>query len=109
MVKLSVDPKHCIVAGFAGRREARRNVIHRGSRVVVISLMARHAGRAGQVVIVVDVAVGTLSWRHGMGACQHESRAVVIECRVQPSRRAVARFARLGKFAVTWFGFVVVW
>ena len=97
MVKGSIGPEHSIVAGLASGREARRNVVHGRRRLVVVTLVARHASCAGQVVIVIDVAIGTLPWRGSMRPGQRESSAVVVECRVQPGRSAVARFASLRK------------
>ena len=97
VVKGRIGPEHGVVAGFARGREARSNVIHRRSRVVVIGLMARHARGAGQVVVVVDVAIRTLPRRGGVRPGQREPRAVVVERRVQPGRGAVAGIASLGE------------
>ncbi len=59
--------------------------------------MARDTGRAGQVVVVVHVAVGALPRRDRMRTRQREARAVVIESRIQPRSRAVALIAGLRK------------
>ena len=57
--------------------------------------MASHAGRAVQGVVVIDVAIGTLTRWHGVQTGQREPGAVVIEGRIQPGRGAVARLASL--------------
>lgn len=57
--------------------------------------MAAHAGRARQVVIVVDVAVATLARRHSVQAGQREVGHVVVERRVRPRNCAVALGASL--------------
>ena len=97
VVKLCISPEHGVVAGFARGREARCNVIHRRGRVVVISLMARYARRAGQVVVVVDVTIGTLPRRGRVRPGQREPCAVVVEGRIQPGRGAVTGIASLGE------------
>ena len=56
VIELTIRPQHGVMAVLAGGREAGLNVIHRHFRVVVIRLVARHAGCARQVVVVVDVA-----------------------------------------------------
>src|ERR1019366_2535988 len=95
VVEHSVDPLHGVVAGFAGGGEAR--VRHRSGRVVVVFLVARYAGGAGQVVVVVHVAVGALPRWNRVRSGQHEAGAVVIERGVEPGRSAVARIASLRK------------
>jgi len=67
--------------------------VGRTVRVVVIVLMARNAGRAGQVEVVIDVAIGTSPRRNRMASRQRKSHRVVIELRVQPVIRTVALFA----------------
>ena len=93
VVEGRIGPEHGVVAGFAGRREARMR--HRRGRVVVIGLMARHTRGAGQVVVIVDVAIRTLPRRGRVRPGQREPRAVVVERRVQPGRGAVAGIASL--------------
>jgi hypothetical protein len=64
VIKLTIGPKYCVVAVFAGRREARmRNGSRRGS---VVLLVARVAGCAIQRVVVADMAVGALTRGHGV-------------------------------------------
>lgn len=61
--------------------------------------MARDASRARNVEVVVEVAIGALARRHRMAPHQGESGTVVVERRVQPSRRVVALIAGLGEVA----------
>ena len=82
MIKLSVCPQHRIVALLARGWEA--GMGYRTGRRVVVVLMAADAGGAGDVVVVVDVAVGTQPGRHGVRAGQNESRSRVIEFPVCP-------------------------
>ena len=60
------------VAYFAGLREAALHVI-RLLGVLEILQMASDARSLGQVVVVVDVAVGTRARRHGVRAGERES------------------------------------
>ena len=64
MVELAVGPYHRIMTLLAGRRKA--DVVHRSGGRVVIVLVTTDAGRARQVVVVVDVAIGAQSRRYGM-------------------------------------------
>ncbi len=57
--------------------------------------MARDTGCTGQVVVVVNVAIRTLTRRHGMRSRQHEAGAVVVEGRVEPRSCVVALVASL--------------
>ncbi len=84
VVERTIGPQHRVVAGFASRREACRDMVHRRQGVGVIVLVARDAGCTGQVVVVVNVAVRALTRRHGVRSRQHEASAVVIEGRIQP-------------------------
>ena len=95
MVKRGIGPQNCVVTGFASCRETSRNVIHRRGRVVVIRLVARDASGAGQVVVIVDVAVGAGSRRHGMTATQREPGSTVIKRSIQPGAGAMALLAGL--------------
>ena len=56
MIKRALAPSHGVVADFAGCGKTQLNVIHRRQRIAVVRLMASHAGCAGQVVVVIDVA-----------------------------------------------------
>jgi len=57
--------------------------------------MARHAGGAGQVVVVVHVTIRTLSRRDRMRTGQGESGAAVVERGIQPGSRVVTLVAGL--------------
>ena len=54
VIKLAVGPEHGVMALFARGREAR--VRYRRRRAVKGRLVARHAGRDRDVVVVIDVA-----------------------------------------------------
>ena len=84
------------MARVAGLGEVCRNVV-RVRRALKILQVAIDAGRAGQAVVVVDMAVSALPWRHGMQACESESRGRVIELAIRPQHRVVALLARCGK------------
>jgi len=56
--------------------------------------MARNACRTRQVVVVVDVAIGTCSGRTACPPVSGKSHRIVIKLRIQPVIRAVALFAR---------------
>ncbi len=64
VVKGGVGPRNRVMAALASRRESR--MWNRADCIVVIGLMATHAGRVGDVVIVVDVAIRALTRWHGM-------------------------------------------
>jgi len=82
-------PGGCVVAGLAGLRESAADVI-RIRRALEILQVARYTRGAGQVVVVVHVAVGALSRRYGMRARQGEVDQRVIEAGRRPSRRGMA-------------------
>lgn len=97
VIERCVGPQHRVVTVFAGRRKSHSCVIHRRRRIVVVRLMARHACRAGQVVVVVHVAIGALPRRRRVRSGQRKSSAAVIEGRVQPRTRVVTLIAALRK------------
>ena len=93
MIEGAIGPLHGIVAGLARGGEIRRGVIHGSQSMGVISLVAGDARRAGQVVVVVDVAVGALARRNRVGIGQREAGAVVVKARIQPRTRVMALIA----------------
>ena len=93
VIELAVGPLNRVVALLTGGRESR--VRHRRGRVVVIGLVTTDARGIGDVVVVVDVAISTLTRRNGMRSGERESRLGVIECRRLPSRGVVANVASL--------------
>ena len=95
VIEFAIGPLHGVVASFAGSRERSGNVVHRRGGLVVIGLMAAHAGGAAQVVVVIDVAIRALPRRHDVRSRERKSGAVVIEGCVQPGARAVALIAGL--------------
>ena len=96
VVESCVQPGRRAVARVASLREVRGYVI-RIRCALKVGQVASHAGRAIQVVVVVDVAVCTQTRWHRVQAGQREPGAVVVEGRVQPRRCAVARIASLGE------------
>jgi hypothetical protein len=65
MVKRRIRPHTRVVAQFTLLRESRSHVI-RIRRSLVVLQMAGNASGAFELVVVVDVAVCTLPWRHGV-------------------------------------------
>ena len=65
------------------------------ARALEIVQVARHAGRRGDVVIIVDMAVCALPWRNGVRAIQGEVHGVVVEGGRLPGNCAVALLASL--------------
>jgi len=95
VIELSIRPLHRVMTLLAGRRETR--VRHGTVRVVEIGLVARNARGIRDVVVVVDVAVRALPWRHGVRSGQGKrGLGVVKRCRL-PHRGGVTKFATLRK------------
>lgn len=73
-------PRRCVMAGLASRRKKLRLRRVAGvCRIVVVRLMTADAGCRQRRVVVVDVAIGALPGRHGVGTRQRERGVVVIE------------------------------
>ena len=96
VVKFAIGPQRGVVAELAGRGETHLDVVDRSGRRVIGVQVAGYAGgvRAGQIIVVVDVAIGAQAWRHGVRVGQREARAGVIELSIRPQHRVVAAFAR---------------
>ena len=95
VIEGAIAPQHCVVTGFARGRESRRLMVHWRGCIVVVVLMATDAGRDGDVVVVIDVAVGALAGRNSVRSGERKSGAVVVERSVVPVGRVVARVAGL--------------
>ena len=89
VVKLAVAPLHRIMALLAGR--GKTCVCDRSGGAGEIFLVTRETKSSGEVVVIVHVAVDTLPWRIGVPAGQRKPNRGVIELRVQPVVRQVAR------------------
>jgi hypothetical protein len=88
MVEDGVGPNRRVMAQIAGLREACRDVVWIVGSVVV-SEVAGTAGRAGQLVVIVDVALTAL--RTGqVEPGQRPAGGGVIELAIRPQRRVVA-------------------
>jgi len=93
VIELAVGPCHHVVTLLAGRREP--GMRDRRCCRVVVRLMATHAGSSGDVVVVIDVTVGTLARRHGMRTAQREPGGAVVKRCIQPTGGAVTLLAGL--------------
>jgi len=92
MIEGSASPGCCVVTLLAGLGEVGLHVIGIGRALIVLQV-ARHAGRYGDAVVVVDVALraGNRNVRSGEG----KSRGRVVERRRLPRHRVVALLAGL--------------
>ena len=95
MIELAGRPYHGVVTALASCREARRYMVNRRLRVVVIGLVARHAGRARQVVIVIHVALSAL--RRRVRSSQCPAGRGMIELPSRPHNSVVAVLASCGE------------
>jgi hypothetical protein len=83
VIEDGIGPRRRVVALITRLRKAGRDVIRvRGSLIVL--QMTRHAGRARQGVVIVDMAIDALTRWNGVEAGQRETRTVVIEGRICP-------------------------
>lgn len=91
-----IEPRTGVVALIAALRKVRRYVIRIRCSLIVLQVTT-HAGRASEVVIVVDMAIRALTRWYGVHPRQREVRHVVIERGVRPRRGVMALRASLGK------------
>lgn len=105
MVEGGIQPIGCVVTLRTIRWEVAGNVV-RVRRALKIFQMAAHTSGGGQVVIVIDVAVGAFPRRHRMSTCQQETGGGVIKLGIQPVVGAVAALARGGKLCRNVIGIV---
>ena len=85
VIESSIRPRDRVVAHLASRRETRLDMVHWRERIVVVLLVARHASRSREVVVVVDVAIETLARWHGMRPRQGKPSCRMIELRSIPT------------------------
>jgi len=83
------------MATLARRREVRPYMVYGSLGVVIVLLVATDASRIGDVVVVVDVAIGASPRRNGVQSGQREARLVVVKIRWRPTAGRVADFAGL--------------
>ena len=95
VIKLAVGPLHGVMALFTGTGES--GVRHRTGSAGEILLVTREAGRTGQIVVVVDVAIDALAGRIRVSSSQKESGHAVIKFGVQPVVCRVTAFASGGE------------
>lgn len=91
VIELPVRPLNRVMTLRARRREAR--VRYWSLRVVEVVLVTRDATRVRNVVVVVDVAVYALSWRHHVRAIQREGSLRMVKRRGLPCGRCMALLA----------------
>ena len=84
------------MAKITGLREGGGDVIRVSGRLIILQ-MAIHAGRTGEIVIVVDMAIGALPRRYSVTGGQGKSDGAVIELGVQPVVGSVTTVAGCGK------------
>lgn len=94
MIKLGRLPGARRVTGFACLREPARNVIRIG-RALEILQVTRHTACAGQVEVVVDVAISTLPRRHSVHPRERKAYCRMVKGGGLPAARGVARLASL--------------
>lgn len=83
VVECRIQPGSRVVTRSAGLWEVRSGVIWI-RRTLVILQVTRNASRAVQVVVVVDVAIGALSWRHGVHSRQREGGQRMVKRGIRP-------------------------
>ena len=93
VIERGIKPGAGGVALVAGLREIRRHVVGIGGSLVVLQVAGR-AGRAVQVVVVIDVAVGAGAGRDRVQSGEREPGAVVIKRGIKPGAGGVALVRR---------------
>lgn len=105
VIEAGRDPSCRVVTHVALLRESRGDVIRIGRALKILQVTA-HAGRAGEVIVVVYMARGT--WGSRVRSRQRETGSGMIKrCRL-PRRRAVAHFAGLRESLLRMVGIVRV-
>lgn len=84
VIELGIGPQNRVVAGLAGGWKSCGDVRHWSNRIRIILLVARNARGVGQVVIVIDMAIGALPRRSRVRSRERKTGAVVIERGIEP-------------------------
>ena len=79
------------MASLASGRKARRDVVYRGLRAVVIGLVASYAGGVRQMVVVVRMAQSAL--HGGMESGERPARRGMVELSIRPHNGVMAALA----------------
>ena len=95
VIKLAVGPLYDVMALLT--RCGETGVRHRSRGAGEIFLVTREARRAGQVVIVVDVAIDALAGRIRVPSSQKEPGHAVVKFGVEPVVRRMTALARSGE------------
>jgi len=96
VVERCIGPRRCVVALLAGLREVSGDVVRIRGRLIILQV-ATDAGRAGEVVVVINVAVGAQPGRDCVAAGKRKSHRVVIESGIKPGIGAMAGVAGGGE------------
>ena len=99
VIKRGIQPGAGAMALLAGLRKIRVDVVGIGRALEVLQ-MTGHAGRAGQVVVIVNVAIGACARRDRVQAGEREPGGVVIKCGIQPTASGMTLLAGLRKIRV---------
>ena len=94
VIERRIEPVRGAVTVLARHREELRlRRVSRIGRAVVIRLVTSDTRRWQRLIVVVDVAIGASSRRHGVRTGQRERRVVVVERCIRPVDRVMAEFA----------------
>ena len=81
MIEAGRNPSHSVVANVALLREARGHVIRAGGCLEILEVTS-YTGGAGQLVVIVDMALSALYG--GMESGERPARTRVIESGAEP-------------------------
>ena len=85
-------PARGVVALLARLGEIGHHVIRVGRAPVILEVTGG-AGVVGEVIVVVNVAIGALAWRNSMRASQRKTSGRVVEAGIGPGRGVVTSSA----------------
>ena len=92
VVERGIRPRCCVVALGASLGKVGRDVVRIRSSLIVLQVTA-DTGSAGEVEVVVNVAVAALPRWNSVSTGQRETDRTVIEVRTEPGVRAMAQRA----------------